>query len=440
MRRLLLVIPLFTAFISQAQVEDPAETPDILTIGVGAGFASFMGDIGKESEISKLSNIRTNFSFNLERRFGEIIGVQIDGLYGTLAYNERSKDIDLNKNFETPLFQIGANIVLHFDNDLVINRDSPFSPYLSAGVHYLKFDPHGDLFDADNVAYNYWDDGTIRDIPQADLLPKDTISNRILRDYSYETQLKDSVTNYSRGALTIPLTFGLKWKFTPRVQGRIFGTYNLVMSDWVDNIQANGDNDKYVFVGFSLHYVLRKANKQEKERYEDVDFADLKNEDSDNDGVKDTKDKCQHTPEGVEVDKYGCPKDDDNDGVGNYLDKEPNTPEGAVVTLDGVELTDVVLAAQIAERNKIIESRQQSFSEDASQESLDKISEEIVKTRESSEIAASLIPEELQEADVDNDGLITSKEIEMCIDGFFEGSNNFTVGLINDLIDYFFEQ
>ena len=53
--------------------------------------------------------------------------------------------------------------------------------------------------------------------------------------------------------------------------------------------------------------------------------------DSDGDGVYDYQDKCPGTPSGVNVDSTGCPYDSDSDGVYDYQDKCPGTPEGAKV-------------------------------------------------------------------------------------------------------------
>jgi outer membrane protein OmpA-like peptidoglycan-associated protein len=58
------------------------------------------------------------------------------------------------------------------------------------------------------------------------------------------------------------------------------------------------------------------------------------NRDKDKDGVNDRKDKCPDTPEGVIVDKFGCPIDTDKDGVPDYLDKCPNTPQESISTID----------------------------------------------------------------------------------------------------------
>ena len=57
--------------------------------------------------------------------------------------------------------------------------------------------------------------------------------------------------------------------------------------------------------------------------------------DSDQDGVYDYQDKCPGTPAGVKVDSTGCPLDTDKDGVPDYEDKCPGTPEGAKVDARG---------------------------------------------------------------------------------------------------------
>jgi OOP family OmpA-OmpF porin len=61
--------------------------------------------------------------------------------------------------------------------------------------------------------------------------------------------------------------------------------------------------------------------------------------DSDQDGVRDDKDKCPDTKANAHVDLFGCIilDDDDKDGVSNANDKCPQTPEKATVNLEGCE-------------------------------------------------------------------------------------------------------
>jgi hypothetical protein len=435
MKKTLLSLAILSSLSAFSQYEDDG-MPDILTIGAGAGFSSFIGDLAINSEVSTFSNIRTGYNFSLERRFGQIAGAQINVLYGTLAFNERSKDIAYNRNFQSSLFQVGGDFVLHFDNDVIINKNSPFSPYISGGFHFLKFDSYTDLYNKDGIRYHYWSNGTINSTPEG---ASDTTNTVLYRDYTYETQLTDSVTNYNRSSFSIPLTFGLKWKFTPRIQGRIFMTYNITMTDWIDNVNA-GRNDRFIYGGFSLHYVIKKADQEAKHRYDDVDFTAFNQNDTDGDGVLDINDFCPNTPQGIEVDSKGCPKDADGDGVPDYLDKEPNTPKGAIVDEDGFELTDARIAQRAAEKEQIVESRNKTFSEEKSYRTLEKISEEIEKSNMSGGGNKNTMPDKFREADLDGNGIISAKEITAAIDGFFDGENSFSVKLLHELIDYFFEQ
>ncbi len=59
--------------------------------------------------------------------------------------------------------------------------------------------------------------------------------------------------------------------------------------------------------------------------------------DDDNDGVKNSMDKCLTTPPGATINTSGCTidADDDKDTVFNSFDKCPNSPAGAVVDPDG---------------------------------------------------------------------------------------------------------
>lgn len=432
MKKALLILFCFASSYNYAQWDE--EMPDVLTVGVGAGFSSFFGDLATDSKVSALANIRSCYTFNFEKRFGDIAGAQIDILYGSLAYNERSNVIANNRNFESGLFQVGANFVFHLDDDLIISRQNPFSPYISVGASFLKFDAYSDLKDQNGDDYFYWTNGTIRDAVQNDT--NEITAGYRYRDYDYETQLTDSAENYSRSSIAIPLTLGLKWKFTPRIQGRIYGSYNLTLTDRIDNYKENNDNDRYVFAGFSLHYVLKKKD----HKYDDIDFDVFENEDEDTDGVIDTEDMCHHTPKGVEVDAKGCPMDADGDGVPNYLDEEPETTKGVLVDEKGREMTDELLAERKAIKEAIITSRHETFSDDASMATLQNISNEIESSSTNTNVSTSTLPEELIEADLNGNGIISATEITAAIDGFFEGSNNFTVKGLHELIDYFFEQ
>ena len=109
----------------------------------------------------------------------------------------------------------------------------------------------------------------------------------------------------------------------------------------------------FTTLGFSVNYVLRKVDLEEKNKYLDINMDDFSTSDEDGDGVYDLDDLCHHTKGGIEVDKKGCPLDSDNDGVADYLDKEPNTKPSVNVDEEGRELTDSLLKVRIFIRDSM---------------------------------------------------------------------------------------
>ncbi len=413
-----------------------SKQPEILTLGLGTGFNSFFGDFVKGDHISPLTNIRSSFSFSIEKRMGNLIGLQLMGSKGILSDNERSTSIELNRNFESQIMQIGANVLLHLDNDMIINRNSPFSPYFSIGFNYLKFDSYADYYDGQDRKYFYWNNGQIWNIQQGDTSSN---SEQINRDYTYETLLEDSITEYNRSTFAVPLTLGFKWKLSNNLQARLMGTYNLTFSDWIDNVSENDNNDKYVYIGLSINYIFRKPDMEEKEKYKDVNLKEFSHFDEDKDGVEDINDICHHTPEGVKVDKDGCPLDDDVDGVPNYIDLEKNTKPSAHVDEYGRELTDSIIQKRIFLRDSIEIERKKVFSDSTSTGKVFKILEKSNSDNNEESIRFEL-SELLKPVDIDENGLISKEEIDMAINSFFEGTNNFTVNKLYDIIDYYFDQ
>lgn len=58
-------------------------------------------------------------------------------------------------------------------------------------------------------------------------------------------------------------------------------------------------------------------------------------DDSDGDGVADSRDKCPGTPRGATVNAAGCPSDADGDGVADGIDECDGTPAGTRVDANG---------------------------------------------------------------------------------------------------------
>ena len=411
--------------------------PEIVTLGLGTGYNSFFGDYLTAENISPFTNIRPSYFLTLEKRLGNAFGIQLIASKGYLSDNERSTSVINNRNFESSLLQVGTNFIFHFDNDFMIKRKSTFSPFISAGFSYLKFDSYGDLMRGNDTTYYYWDNGEIWDVNQNDTT---NTGSQVIRDYTYETLLEDSTVAYNRSTFSVPITLGFKFKLSNSIEGRIFGTYNLTFTDWIDNTMENDNNDTYGFIGFSINYKFRKANKAEKEKYKDVNFKDISNADEDMDGVKDINDNCSHTPDGVKVDKSGCPLDNDNDGIPNYIDLQKNSPAGANVDELGREITDSIINNRIFLRDSIETERNKMFSDTASTGKLHEILNSDIDFNNLDSKLKDELTLLLNPADQNHDGRISKDEITSAINAFFDGENEIEPKNLYDLIDFYFEQ
>jgi hypothetical protein len=438
---LLLTFTVITGIVVAQDNTPPPPGKNLPSVSIGAGTLLFNGDVGKNSGLNIYTRMRAGYSVNVEERFMKMIGVSLCGIFGKLAGEDRSTDTMLNRNFESKIMEFGLNVAFHFDNDLMINSQFALGPYIYSGFHYLMFDPYGDLKDKNGDPYYYWSDGSIRNLSEAP--GNQYISQFLVRDYTYETQLKDSTTNYTRSTFVVPVGAGVKFKLSPSLEFALNGSYNIAFSDYLDNVK-DGGNDNYVWTNFMVTYNIGK-NAKEKDHYTEVDFTQIDNYDSDNDGVKDFDDQCAGTPAGVKVDSHGCPEDDDGDGVPDYRDKEPRSKHGLAVDSNGVVLTDAMIADYQKTHDSLATEREEVFTQNPSMKTLEKIEQQIVQEKKDAPPvvnngAPGKVPDEFKSADTNHDGLISSAEISAAIDSFFDGSSDFTVERLHRLIDYFFEQ
>jgi hypothetical protein len=400
-----------------------------LSVTAQAGGLKFLGDVGKKNNTNFSSDMRLGYNFGVEYRFGKVLGLGVDGMYGSLAGTNNDKTSRLN--FQSTIMGGGLNVYAFLDK--LSDTEKDVSLFLHSGIGFLTFNSYSDLKDKNGTAYNYWSDGSIRDLSES--IANNPLSTIIKRDYTYETQLKDTVANYSKNTLYIPLGLGAKFKMGFRTSLRVGVVYNMCLTDYIDNYK-NGGNDSWVAanVGLNIHF-----GKKEKDAYSNVDFTAVDNSDTDGDGIKDLDDKCLGTPKGIKVDGKGCPEDQDNDGVFDYMDKELTSKRGAKVDGNGVTINEDELAKRQLAWDSLSVERSEGFNSAPSLSYLKDV-EAKTKANQVKSGKTSNIPADFVEADYNKDGNISASEITKAIDGFFEGENSFNVEKINRLIDYFFEQ
>ncbi len=427
----------------QEEVENP--NPDYMPhIGFGYGILGFYGDV-RNANATFLSGkpcgkVNINFFLDQEHHTRANVYVlalgQIEG--NTVSYLKPEENI----NFLTDLTAIGLNV--HYDFDHFVAKKSFVRPFVSLGTEFLMFSSKTDRFRIDNtsgtdirVNYNYWSDGSIRDVPES----ANKLGNYINRDYIYETDIKNSNAfnggDYTQRSLAIPLDFGLEFKITERTRMRVGTSYHYSFTDFIDGIsqnttpKGNSGYDAFTYTYATLHFDLFSDDEtvlMNKLFAEMTDFDMIMADDEDGDGALDAFDKCLRTPAGTEVDTVGCPFDDDFDGIPNYMDKQKSM-EGAIVDRDGVEIQDEKVWENL-NLEGLARGEVPMFLE-----MMNKLG-----AGGNRRLGQVEIPEKFKTVDADNDGYISFDEVLKTIDSFFDFEVEYTTEDIYELNDLFFAQ
>ena len=321
------------------------------TFAVGAGAFAFYGDIGSRHDGYSPLVTRLGYEFRASTPVTEWLEVGLFAQHGQLGANERG--LERNLNFKSRVTTGGLQFTYNFQHFL--KPDRVIEPYISLGFESVEFLSKTDLYDEGGRAYNYWSDGTIRDI--AENAPNAADAVLLQRDYTYESDIReldlDGFGKYTERSWGVPIGFGAKMRLGGGFDLRFGATLHYTFTDLMDGVtdesvkERAGDskNDRFLFAGASLSYALDLDHKKRKKKEEpqltpeQMDILVL-HDDEDGDGVTDFKDDCPHTPAGAKVNEHGCSIDTDGDGVPDGVDEEPATAPGAPVDARGVTITD----------------------------------------------------------------------------------------------------
>lgn len=196
-------------------------------------------------------------------------------LFGGGGYISGSDNNKTPDYFRTEIYYIGSGLVYN------IAFSSKFCMYLFTGMSRLYFNPKGR--DGKKLANN--------------------LANK-----------------YDRSEWGYNIESGFRIKATNNLSINLSGGILLSQKDNLDDLQSGKSNDMFLTSSVGLTYSM-------------FGFQD-----ADGDGVEDSKDMCPGTPEGIQVDGFGCPLDSDKDGVPDYADKCSGTPKGVKVDKEGCPL------------------------------------------------------------------------------------------------------
>ena len=320
------------------------------TIGLGAGLISFYGDL-RDYKYGNPFVSNPVYELYLHQPVTNYLSFNLYYMFGTVKVEERR--LKRNLNFESELRVSGLSLEYNFDNFLKPKRS--FSPFITAGVEMIEFNSKTDLLNGSGSKYNYWSDGTIRNLPENS--PGSEFAVEIQRDYVYETDIREARFDgkglYPERSLAIPVGIGGNVKITNQINLRIASTFHFTFTDMIDGVdrkstervggdRANANYDYFLASTISLTYNFRKIDTEADYVNEVIDFYAYDPSDYDEDGVIDFMDKCPNTPPNVEVDTLGCPIDSDGDGLADYIDQEINSL-GTTVNSEGIYLTDEMI-------------------------------------------------------------------------------------------------
>ena len=332
------------------------------------------------------------------------------------------------------------------------NEGKRFNPFAMLGISGLRSNTQSDLFDKNGIAYHYWNDGSIRDIPES--FENTSTAVKLTRDYSYETSLA-----LGQKSLCFPIELGISASLSPRASIEVSWKDLLIQSD---NIDVNTDNarwDNIQQINLKLNLGLFRSAAKAKQiaipstiNYSEVNLRALMNEDEDSDGIVDLKDKCFGTPKGASIDKHGCMLDIDSDGIPDFHDKQNDTPIGSWVDENGIAQSDSWMKEHYRDsssyfvqvlRNINRNSRPFPIRNYIPKENYQRwitLLEEHPEWRSRFDIDGDKFPKELSSIDSNNDHYISIDELKQAANDLFDGNKNMNEQLLIKAMNYAFQE
>ncbi|MBK7483349.1 MAG: OmpA family protein [Flavobacteriales bacterium] len=268
----------FVLFILGASAQQDIHLNRVTVYG---GATNYLGEIEQDLMDSGIK----------DKRFGAL-GYQHFLGYGTSLYTQASvlelQGNDLNggdvlrgANFRSSLRTVELGLRTYLDNGSWFNYDARFAPFLSIGAGVGSYSTQVDQYDANGQRYNYWNDGTVRDLPQND--PNAAMATITGQDGTFETDVTELNTFDGKKSnntfvfipaqvglkvrlsqrFSVDIAYGLSWTFTDQLDD-LSGPYRTnarselaYLSNPTGAIGERGDastNDRYQHVSIGIGY------------------------------------------------------------------------------------------------------------------------------------------------------------------------------------------
>ena len=302
-----------------------------LSISLGAGVANYFGDLLEYNRFYSQSSFAfgVGASYAFTNHFSAGIDLGVQQVKGADSKNKGAQFKARNLSFKSNIFDVSVSAAY---NILNMNKTYPFTPYLSAGIGVMFFNPYAN-----------------------DLSGK----KQYLRDLGTEGQgLAGYPGMYSKTAVIFPVGFGFKYNITPKLMLQAEFKYRFTGTDYLDDVSKDGyppkalldarnlTTAKFTYRGnevgggpYPANLKLPRGNPGNKDGYYTTQFkvaykfkfksvkskvveptaaVVMPPKDSDGDGVFDDADKCPNLAGKALTE--GCP-DGDDDGIADIDDK-----------------------------------------------------------------------------------------------------------------------
>ena len=234
------------------------------TIGLGIGMLSYFGNVkAVNSYAQNPTTSRLGYDLIFAQKLDDHFEFNLYALYGTLGQYVRTQTY--NWNFQSQI--VGGGI--HIMYKILPTKD--ISPYFILGLESYEFLSTTDMHDQAGNKYYYWNDGSIRNLPQtASNASSATILNP---DFTYETDIRsldmDGSGKYSEQTFAIPIGVGFMIHVNKKADVTFGTTLHYTFTDHIDGLtpgvsgplHGSTTHDKFLMTAIGLRYDLTSARR-----------------------------------------------------------------------------------------------------------------------------------------------------------------------------------
>lgn len=213
MKRLFTLITVVSLFAASARAQDSRYSYSVdAEIGITAGVAHYYGDLNNRIRFNRP---KAAFGVFFRKQFGNYTAARISGHFARLGYsdiyNKGAFEQARNLSFNTNIFEIALHGDFNFLQFIPTMSEFAFTPYASIGIGVFSYNPYAYL---DGKKYF--------------LRPLHTEGQTFYNDRK----------PYGSMAICFPISFGMKYAITDKVNISAELGYRFTTSDYIDDVST----------------------------------------------------------------------------------------------------------------------------------------------------------------------------------------------------------